>query len=222
MAEFPGRPRVMKGALLVFALPAPVPTQVIVFPINPDTMTRRFDLGAGAAGRAGAGSHEPTTPSTQPGEQISVTLVLDAADQLEAPSQNPTTVISGLLPVVSALEQLIHPSTLTVRLARALAQVGGSVITPPSRPWTVFVWGVARVMPVKVSGLSITEQSFDQRLNPIAARAELQMTALTAQELADAPAAVKGLADVHASSREVLAGINTAQSLANAPNVVPL
>lgn len=222
MASFPGRPRVTKGALLVFALPVPIPTQVIVFAVNPDTMTRRIDLGAGTAGRAGAGGHETTNPVTPPAEQITITLFLDAADALEQPASNPVTVVSGLLPVISALEQLVYPPQLTIRLARALAQLGSSTITPPAKPWVVFIWGPGRVLPVKVSALSITEQAFDPRLNPITARAELQLTALTAEELVDAPPAIQRLADVHAYAREVLALTNSAQSAASAPSVLPL
>jgi hypothetical protein len=222
MAEFPGRPRVTKGALLVFALPVPIPTQVIVFPYNPESLTRRFDLAAGSTGRAGAGSHEPTNPATPPAEQITMTLQLDASDALEQPANNQVTVVSGLLPVVAALEQLVFPSTLTVRLAQALAHLGAATITPPTRPWTVLVWGIGRIMPVKVTGLSVTEQYFDPRLNPIGARAELQLTSLTDAELADAPSAVRGLAAVHAGSREVLAAVNTAQSIAAVPNVLPI
>ena len=86
----------------------------------------------------------------------------------------------------------------------------------------VFVWGTGRVLPVKVSSLSVTEQAFDPRLNPITARAELQLTTLTAAELQDAPSALQLLATVHATTREALALAYSAQSAANAPSVLPL
>jgi hypothetical protein len=222
MAGFPGRPRVTKGALLVFLKQVPVPTQVIVFTVNPDTLTRRFELGPGAAARAGAGSSEPTNPVTPPAEQITVTLFLDAADALEQPDSNPDAVASGLLPVISAIEQLIFPQQVMARLTQALASLGGSTITPALRPWVVFVWGAGRVLPVKVTALTITEQAFDPRLNPITARAELQLTTLTAAELQDAPTAIQLLATVHNTAREAFALANSARSAASAPSVLPL
>ncbi|MEV7731558.1 hypothetical protein AB0O75_05470 [Streptomyces sp. NPDC088921] len=222
MGDFPGRPRVTKGALLAFGSKIPVPTQIIVFPFNPDAMTRRFDLGPGAATRSAAGASAPTTDATSPTETLSLTLQLDAADQLEHPNSNPVTVVSGLLPVISALEQLIHPSQVLVQLTRALAELGVAVISPPTTSWTVLVWGAGRVLPVKVSGLTVTEQAFDARLNPISARAELQLTALTTSDLVGAPVALRALATVHAVSREVLAGVNTAQSAAHLTSVLPL
>jgi hypothetical protein len=221
-ASFPGRPRVTKGALLVFGNPVPIPTQIIVFAVNPDTLTRRFDFGAGAAAQAGPATGEPTNPVTPPAEQITVTLFLDAADALEQPASNPNVVTTGLLPVIAAIEQLIYPAQLMARLTTSLANLGASTITPALRPWVVFVWGTGRVLPVKVSSLSVTEQAFDPRLNPITARAELQLTALTAAELKDAPSALQLLATVHATTREALALAYSAQSAANAPSVLPL
>ncbi len=221
MAEFPGRPRVTKGALLVFGTPVPVPTQVIVFPYNPESMTRRFDLAAGSTGRAAPASHEPTNPVTPPDEQITVTLVLDATDALEKPAENAVTVVSGLLPVISALEQLIYPSTASARLVQLLARLGGNQITPYVTPWTVLAWGTGKIMPVKVSGLTITEQAFDNLLNCISARAELQLRTLTTDELQDAPTGIQHLVTVHAVTREAFSLVNTAQSLVNAPSVLP-
>jgi hypothetical protein len=222
MADFPGRPRVTKGALVVFATSAPVPTQLIVFPLNPDNVSRRFDLGAGAAGRAAAGTSETHTPATAPAETLTVSLELDATDDLEQPDQHPITVISGLLPVLSALEQLLYPSVLMTGLVKTLAAIGGSTITPATKPWIVFVWGLGRIVPVKVTGLTITEQAFDPRLNPISARAELQLTVLSSDELAGAPSLLQGLPTVHAVAREALSIAETAASVLAAPNVLPL
>ncbi len=222
MADFPGRPRVTKGALVVFATSAPVPTQLIVFPLNPDSVTRRFEFGQNSAGRAAAGTTENHTPATAPGETLTVSIDLDATDDLEQPAQHPVTVLSGLLPVLSALEQLIYPSVLMTTLARTLASLGGSTITPATKPWVVFVWGIGRIVPVKVSGLTITEQAFDARLNPISARAELQLSVLTAEDLAGAPSLLAGLPTIHAVSREALSIVETAASVLAAPNVLPL
>ncbi|RKT20017.1 hypothetical protein BX285_4495 [Streptomyces sp. 1114.5] len=222
MSEFPGRPRLTKGALLVFGSVAPVPVQLIVFPLNPDSLARRFDLGQAVGAKPPAGAGESQTPATTPVETLTVSLALDAADQLEHPAANPVTVVSGLLPVISAIEQLIHPSTVLAKLTKLQAEIGLAVITPQGLNWTVLVWGAGRVLPVKVAGLSVTEQAFDARLNPISARAELQLTTLSQDELKAAPVFISALADVHAVAREVFSAVNTAQSAAQAPSVLPL
>ncbi|MGW4891778.1 hypothetical protein ACWEQL_05865 [Kitasatospora sp. NPDC004240] len=222
MSEFPGRPKVAKGALLAYGPLSPVPVQLIVFPLNPESLARRFELGQAAGAKPAPGAAEPATPATVPVESLTVSLALDAADRLEHPAANPVTVVSGLLPVIAAIEQLVLPSTLLVKQSQGLAQVGLATITPPSLPWTVLVWGAGRVLPVKVSGLSITEQAFDTRLNPISARAELQLTTLGRDELMAAPAHIRALVEVHAAAREVFAAVNTAQSAAQDPSVLPI
>lgn len=221
MGQFPGRPKTTKGALLVYALQVPVPTQIIAFPLNPDTLTRRFDLGQSAGAALPAGTNAPTTEGTSPIESLTLTLLLDASDQLEQPTSNPVTVVSGLLPVISAIEQLIYPSQVLLKLTDGLAKLGVATIEAAVRPWTVLVWGAGRVLPVKVSGVTVTESMFDARLNPISARAELQLTTLSSADLKDAPKALQGLPTVHAIQREVLAGINTTQSAVGLTAVPP-
>jgi hypothetical protein len=51
---------------------------------------------------------------------------------------------------------------------------------------TLFIWGTGRIVPVRVTGLSITEQLFDPALNPIHAEAQLTLEVLTPAELAAA------------------------------------
>ena len=222
MADFPGRPRVTKGALIVFGTTAPVPTQVIVFKWNPDSMARRFEMASGAAGRAAAGTGDDHTPATAPTETITIALEFDASEDLENPAQNPITVQTGLLPVLSALEQLLYPSVVATRIMQVAAQIGSFTVSPATKPWVVFVWGPGRVIPVKVTGLSITEQAFDTHLNPISARAELQMTRLGDGELSGAPSLLTSLPTIHAVTRELLSMSDPASSIAAAPSVLPL
>ena len=44
---------------------------------------------------------------------------------------------------------------------------------------TVFVWGEKRVLPVRLSSLSITEEAYDPNLNPIHAKVDLTLQVLT-------------------------------------------
>ena len=47
----------------------------------------------------------------------------------------------------------------------------------------LFIWGPARVLPVRVTSLSVNEQAFDTILNPIVAKAEVSLKVLTYRDL---------------------------------------
>ena len=50
-------------------------------------------------------------------------------------------------------------------------------------PLVLFVWSKSRIMPVKVSDLSITEEAFDPNLNPIRAKVSLSLRVLSVDDL---------------------------------------
>ena len=50
-------------------------------------------------------------------------------------------------------------------------------------PVTLFVWGPGRIVPVRVTGLTITEKLYDSALNPTHAEAQLGLRVLTPAEL---------------------------------------
>src|ERR1035441_8690195 len=101
MPDFPGRPLLLKGALVVFETPIPVPTNIVVFQYNPETMTRRISQPAGGAQAGGGGSADPcsTAGDTRntlllPTESYQLSVELDAADQMEV--SDPLTMGLGL------------------------------------------------------------------------------------------------------------------------------
>ena len=51
-------------------------------------------------------------------------------------------------------------------------------------PLTLFVWGPQRVLPVRLTELSVTEEAFDPQLNPIRAKVSLGLRVLTYNDLA--------------------------------------
>src|SRR5262245_44026346 len=144
-SDFPRSPKFLKGVLVVFETKIPVPTNLIVFQYNPDTMTRTFQQAAspGTPGQ-GAGTTETVLP---PIESFQVTIELDAADQLEAPGSNPITVATGLHPALAALELLLYPPSTMVILGKALALAGSAIVSPAAAPLVLFVWGPLRVVP---------------------------------------------------------------------------
>lgn len=64
---------------------------------------------------------------------------------------------------------LVQPTTAQLRAASRLAQSGTIEISPIEMPLTLFTWGSKRVMPVRLTELSVNESAFDVNLNPIRA-----------------------------------------------------
>jgi hypothetical protein len=65
----------------------------------------------------------------------------------------------------------------------AQSQMGVLEIMPMMSPYTLFVWSSQRVVPVRITELSITEEAFDPTLNPIRAKVTLALRVLTIDDL---------------------------------------
>lgn len=217
-SDFPRSPKFLKGALVVFATPAPAPTNLIVFQYNPETMTRSLQINEDQSYNPwrNAGDTQHVLPPT---ETFQVSIELDAADQLE--SNNLLALATGLHPTLAALELLLYPESSMLLLNKILTAVGSSMVVPPFLPIVLFIWGPARVVPVRVQSLSVTEQSFDQLLNPIQAKVDLGLRTLSIQELADAGAPFSTLAMIQIVSKEVLAASNIVNSAQNIRSMLP-
>ena len=116
-------------------------------------------------------------------ETIKLDAELDATDQLEFPNQNPTAVQLGLHPQLAQLEMLINPTVESLRADDNLANSGTLEIIPLEQPLTLFVWSKSRVVPVRVTDFSVTEEAFDTRLNPIRAKVSLGLRVLNVDDL---------------------------------------
>ncbi|SAL80256.1 hypothetical protein AWB71_06081 [Caballeronia peredens] len=178
MSTFPGSPRILKGAVVAYALPALIP-KVVVFQYNPEQVTRSLTPRTAEGGGRGD-AHRTDGP---PEESITLSVEIDAADQLEQPEQHGVTVDNGLHPVLAALEGLLYPAFPVVVANQVIAAFGGAFIQGEPAPLALLVWGARRVLPVRVQSLSITEQAFDTRLNPINAKADLGLKVLTYRDL---------------------------------------
>ena len=201
---------VLKGALVEFMptfLPIPLPN-VIVFQYNPETMTRRLEQKAG-----GGGGDEQTNPCLNAGdtrnsmqppvESYTLSVELDAADQIA--DRDPVSLAVGLHPALAALELLLYPQSTILLLNKALALFGSFRIAPPQVPLVLFVWGAARVVPVHVTSVSVTETAFDQLLNPIQAKVDLAMRSLTDCELQQAGPPFDTIGIINQVAKEVMA-----------------
>src|SRR5690349_6796322 len=99
MTSFPLSPRLLKGAIIGLDPMNPV-ASVIVFQYNPDTMTRKLDARSTGGGDT-ADRSEAFRLSGPPKETITLSVEIDAADQLE--QANPLAIASGVYPTLAAL-----------------------------------------------------------------------------------------------------------------------
>jgi hypothetical protein len=175
MTGFGGSPRILKGALVAYAFPDLVPS-LVVFQYNPETLTRSLRPRTAEGGRGDAQRSDGP-----PEETISLTMEIDAADQLETGA--PLAAGVGLHPALAALEGLLYPPMPLVVANQALALAGGAFIAGEPVPVALLAWGPARVLPVRVESIAITEQAFDVNLNPILAKADVSLRVLTYREL---------------------------------------
>jgi hypothetical protein len=145
-------------------------------------------------------------------ETIKVEAELDATDQLEFPLQYPNAVKYGLHPQLAQLEMLVNPTVETLLADDAMASAGTLEIIPLEQPLTLFVWSVSRVVPVRLSEFSITEEAFDPNLNPIRAKVSLGMRVLS----------VDDLGFDHPGGRAYLSYLTHKETLASLVSPVPL
>jgi hypothetical protein len=169
MTTFPGSPKLLKGAIVRVDLFNPVPS-VIVFQYNPATLTRTLTPRAMEGQGATA---EALRLNGAPEEEIQIDVAIDATDQLEK-GEAP----SGIYPQLSALEMLIYPQSALVIANTALMAAGMLEVVPPVGPFTLFIWGVQRVLPVRITRFSITEEAHDVHLSPIRASVSLGLRVL--------------------------------------------
>jgi hypothetical protein len=120
----------------------------------------------------------------------------------------------GIAPQLAALEALVNPSVAELLAVAAQTANGTLEVLPPEAPLVLFIWSRSRVVPVRVTEFSITEEAFDQLLNPIRAKVELGLRTLTEKELKSAGHPFDTLALVNLIAKEVLARSQAVSSVA--------
>jgi len=181
MSGFPNSPRVLKAGLVLVDPKSGAIGRIISLQYNPDSLSRSFEVqahGGDAADRSSA--LRLKGPAI---ESYKLEAVLDAADQLEHPEAHETAVQHGIQPQLASLELLIHPTSAQLLASHALADSGALEIAPIETPLAVFVWSKSRVVPVRITELSITEEAFDPALNPVRAKVSLGLRVLSVTDL---------------------------------------
>lgn len=216
----------MKGVLVEFAsaFGKSVPN-VIAFQFNPETLRRTWTQPV--ANTAGG---NPLGVQGAPGEAYALTLMLDITDAFGDNPSSPgaaDAIAGGLRSRIAALEMLMFP----VAAASPATSVGGtsgksSRSTPSAQvPAVLFVWGPGRILPVRITTLSITESLFDALLNPTHATVELGFRVMTPKELDNVTGPFKDIAlaayQFSQGQRETLAlfNLSTAAGSLNLPPI---
>jgi contractile injection system tube protein len=175
-------PKVIKGGLVVLDPASGTVRRTIALQYNPDTITRTYQV-QGVGGDGGGERAQPFRLKGPAIESIKVEAEIDATDALEQPDQNANTVRFGIAPQLAALEALVHPTTGELEALSALSRSGTLEILPPEAPLVLFVWSASRVVPVRVTEFSITEEAFDPQLNPLRAKVSLGLRVMTTDDL---------------------------------------
>ena len=183
MSTFPNTPRVLKGGLVVLAPGGTTVRRVISLQYNPDTLTRSYQV-QGVGGDGGGERAQPFRLKGPAIESIKLEAEIDATDQLEFPDQNAERRRTS-----ASRRSSPRSRRWSIRAARSCwrwtrdAQGGTLEILPPEAPLVLFVWSRNRVVPVRVTEFSVTEEAFDPALNPIRAKVSLGLRVLTTDDL---------------------------------------
>ena len=181
MSAFPGSPRLLKGGIVLIDPDTGAVVRIIALQYNPDTLSRSLQIKS--VGAESTDRSEALRLKGPPVESIKLDAEIDATDQLEQPDRNPVTVQFGIHPQLAALEMMIYPTTAQLQSNNSLARAGTLEIAPMQAPLALFVWSRKRIVPVRITDFSITEEAFDASLNPIRAKVSLGLRVLSVDDL---------------------------------------
>lgn len=180
MTTFPNSPRLLKAGIVLVDPDNGTPLRIITLQYNPETLSRSLQP---QVVKEGGDRSEATRLTGPPVETFKFDAEIDATDQLEFPDQNPVAVQVGIQPQLSALETIVYPSSEQLLTNNRNADQGMLEILPMIAPLPLFVWSKKRVVPVRITDFSITEEAFDTSLNPIRAKVSLGLRVLSVTDL---------------------------------------
>ncbi|TJZ52992.1 hypothetical protein FCH28_17690 [Streptomyces piniterrae] len=204
MTTYADIPKPIRSGIVIVEPELGTPQRIIVLQFNPDTLERSVTPqaaggeGDGGGGGSGGDRNEALRLKGPAQESWKFTAEIDATDQLDVAAPD------GIHPQLAVLEMLVQPTTAQLRAASHLSKKGTIEISPIEMPLTLFTWGSKRVMPVRLTELSVNESAFDVNLNPIRASLSIGMKILTVSDL---PAGHRGaeLYLAHLAQKEQLA-----------------
>jgi hypothetical protein len=174
----------LRGALIEYASDflGPLPN-VVVFQFNPESLSRTIAIPPKPTSRQ---TPEVSQAGEPPVERFTIRAEFDAAERLNVQADLSLSRVFGVGPQLAALEKMARPAKglLSGAIGAAVdaigSALGGGAGGPPSQPIPrekyprlLFIWGLARILPVVIESLTITEQQYDFLLNPT--RAEVSI-----------------------------------------------
>ena len=231
----------LRGALVEFMPTGLIPIpNIIVFQYNPESMSHAWTQPEAPTAGPNQTTTNPLAVKGNPGESFTFTLSLDAADSIaDGAASAALAKVSGVYSRLAALEMLLYPAsattdgllgTVTAAIGPALgAGSGGGVKrkVPANTINTVlFVWGPGRIVPVRVTTLTVTERLYDALLNPTKAEVQITLRVLTDDELkhdTDTLATLAKGANAHSQGlRQALAVANLVNSAESILGMLPI
>jgi hypothetical protein len=174
------------------------PQWVIPFRFNPEALSRSLQVeaaktGAGTESAAGGGGSSTTeqgadasTGATK--ETLTVQIRLDLVDRRE--TSQALTAQYGILPEISALESLVYPA---LEEQEPNSDGREPVMARSPRPTVLFVWGLKRILPVRVVSMTINETSHSADLYPVRAEIDVGLEVLGLTDAKDNAAVLDAL-----------------------------
>jgi hypothetical protein len=218
----------LRGAFIAYE-PGGYPQhrRVIPFRFNPESLSRQLSIESGQTGGGAEGARPASRPDASAEqsadaasgplkESFTVQIRLDLADRAQVASDLPEEL--GIAPEIAALEDLLHPA----ESQSEAASDGTEPVRPRrARPAVLLVWGRKRVLPVRITSLTINESVFNSSLNPVRAEIDAGLEVMGETDARDNPA-VRSALDFTNGNRRELAGRYYANTADQGSNILPL
>lgn len=227
----------MRGALVEYSgqFLGPIPN-IVIFQFNPESINRTITIpGATAANNSAANrpKRESATTEAPAVESFSITAQFSAADDLgNGGAVAIVPRLFGVGPQLAALEKMVYPPGTPGGLLGAAIDAIGSALSsgaaaaptrpvPPQRvPRILFIWGPTRVLPVRITSMTINEKQYDAFLNPVEAEVVIGLTVLSTPSTSDAVAS--GAWKYSQMVKDTQATLNLAKVIEFAVDLVPI
>lgn len=190
----------LRGAFIAYE-PGGYPNgdkRTIPFRFNPETLSRAFQVeqgksgsgteGAKKSGKGGKAEQGADASSGTVKQTFTVQVRFDFDDRHEGAQNLPPEF--GILPEVSALESLLYPAESP---QDAPSDGKEPVKARQQRPTVLFVWGKKRVIPVRITGMTVNETRFNAELYPLRAEVDVQLEVLGEADAKDNKAVLDAL-----------------------------
>jgi hypothetical protein len=223
----------VRGALIEYGSDflGPLPN-VVVFQFNPETMTRTIQIPPRPTGTA---ARETSQAGEAPVEKFTIKIELDASDNLNETVDISLARVFGVGPAIAALEKMARPASvglLGALIGAAVDAIGGALglggsddgpsnpIPREKYPRILFIWGPARVLPVIIESMQISELQYDFLLNPTRAEVTIGLAVNAPSKCTDDKIA-KGAMVYTDTVKEAQALSNLVNSVALALETIP-